>query len=173
MTVFWRRGFQDTSVDHLLEAMNLNAGSLYSTFGDKNALFERAFDRYEKNVFGSMFRALDSDDSPLAGLRKVVGSWPDAMMKHKGCLLSATIVDLHHSKKIAKRARAVIRKAQAAFERKLLEAIEAEELPRTTPYKEWAASLVNTAQGLTVMARAGASRQTLQGIVNTALLLLK
>ncbi len=40
--VFWRKGFEATSIRDLVEATGLNRGSLYNTFGDKAGLFEAA-----------------------------------------------------------------------------------------------------------------------------------
>ncbi len=44
--VFWRQGFEATSIQDLVEATGLNRGSLYNTFGDKAGLFEAALERY-------------------------------------------------------------------------------------------------------------------------------
>ena len=46
MAVFWRRGYEGTSVRDLVEHMGINRGSLYDTFGDKRTLFLAAVDRY-------------------------------------------------------------------------------------------------------------------------------
>jgi len=37
--VFWRKGFQGTSLDDITAATGLAKPSLYAAFGDKNALF--------------------------------------------------------------------------------------------------------------------------------------
>lgn len=39
MQVFWHKGYEATSMEDLLNAMDLNRGSLYDTFGDKRQLF--------------------------------------------------------------------------------------------------------------------------------------
>ena len=38
MLLFWERGFEQTSVDEVAEAMGIRTSSLYSSFGDKEAL---------------------------------------------------------------------------------------------------------------------------------------
>ncbi|SDE29410.1 TetR/AcrR family transcriptional regulator [Auraticoccus monumenti] len=43
-TVFRRRGYASTSVDHLVEATGVHRGSLYGTFGSKQGLFMRVLD---------------------------------------------------------------------------------------------------------------------------------
>src|SRR3954453_23923557 len=48
LEVFWRKGYEGTSLPDLTEAMGINRPSLYAAFGDKEALFRKAFDRYVK-----------------------------------------------------------------------------------------------------------------------------
>jgi AcrR family transcriptional regulator len=46
MYVFWRWGYSEASVDRLTEGTGLGRSSLYSTFGDKSALFQKSLQRY-------------------------------------------------------------------------------------------------------------------------------
>ncbi|MFI0862071.1 TetR/AcrR family transcriptional regulator [Streptomyces smyrnaeus] len=47
MRVFWQRGYADASLGDLCSATGLGRGSLYGTFGGKDALFRQCLDRYE------------------------------------------------------------------------------------------------------------------------------
>jgi AcrR family transcriptional regulator len=67
MQVFWRKGFQGTSLSDLTEAMGINPPSLYATFGNKTALFRTALDRYFK---GPSIYAVEALQEPTA--RKTV-----------------------------------------------------------------------------------------------------
>lgn len=46
LDVFWRQGFDATSVEDLVQATGLGRASLYGAFGDKEQLFKRALDHY-------------------------------------------------------------------------------------------------------------------------------
>lgn len=46
MDVFWRWGYSEASIDRLTEGTGLGRSSLYSTFGDKSALFRKSLQRY-------------------------------------------------------------------------------------------------------------------------------
>ncbi|AEU35926.1 regulatory protein TetR [Granulicella mallensis MP5ACTX8] len=46
MRVFWEKGYEGASLADLTEAMGINRASLYSSFGDKEALFRQALARY-------------------------------------------------------------------------------------------------------------------------------
>src|ERR687895_845688 len=46
LEVFWRQGYEGTSLGELTVAMGINRPSLYAAFGNKEALFRKALDRY-------------------------------------------------------------------------------------------------------------------------------
>ena len=47
MTLFWTNGYEPTSIADLTQAMGINKGSLYHSFGSKNKLFIRALLKYD------------------------------------------------------------------------------------------------------------------------------
>lgn len=59
MGVFWRHGYAGASIGTLLEAMRISRATLYATFGDKEALFHRVMDLYEREKTVYMLDALD------------------------------------------------------------------------------------------------------------------
>ncbi len=51
--LFWKQGYSATSVQDLVTQLGINRASLYTSFGDKEKLFNRAFKRYiETNDIG-------------------------------------------------------------------------------------------------------------------------
>ncbi len=46
MNVFWAKGFEATTYGDLVAATGVNPPSLYAAFGDKQAFFEAAVQRY-------------------------------------------------------------------------------------------------------------------------------
>ena len=46
LDVFWRKGYEGTTLPDLTRAMGINRPSLYAAFGNKEALFKKAIDRY-------------------------------------------------------------------------------------------------------------------------------
>jgi AcrR family transcriptional regulator len=46
MEVFWRHGYEGTTIAQLTDAMGINPPSLYAAFGSKEALLKAALDRY-------------------------------------------------------------------------------------------------------------------------------
>jgi AcrR family transcriptional regulator len=67
LAVFWRKGYEGTSLPDLTKAMGINRPSLYAAFGNKEALFRRAIVRYSE---GPAAHAREALAEPTA--RKVV-----------------------------------------------------------------------------------------------------
>ncbi|WP_280564497.1 TetR/AcrR family transcriptional regulator [Chromohalobacter sp. 48-RD10] len=59
MHVFWRKGYEATSLSDLLQATGLSKSSLYATFGSKHDLMLKAFDKYRTDRQLDMSRMLD------------------------------------------------------------------------------------------------------------------
>jgi AcrR family transcriptional regulator len=88
MQVFWRKGYEGTSLSDLTTAMGVNPPSLYAAFGSKEALFRKAMDRYEQGPGGYTPKALlaptarDVAEQLLAGAVALHGT----ARNPKGCL---------------------------------------------------------------------------------------
>jgi TetR/AcrR family transcriptional repressor of nem operon len=69
MDVFWRQGYEGTSMADLLAATGLHKGSLYQAFGDKHTLFVRALRHYTERLRAEVDKSMQNGDSALEGLR--------------------------------------------------------------------------------------------------------
>ncbi|MBL8150962.1 MAG: TetR/AcrR family transcriptional regulator [Blastocatellia bacterium] len=63
MEVFWRQGYEATSLQDLLKAMKLSKSSFYQSFGSKHQLFEMCINRYQDMVTATMIEALNHSSS--------------------------------------------------------------------------------------------------------------
>jgi TetR/AcrR family transcriptional regulator, transcriptional repressor for nem operon len=69
MLLFWRQGYEATSVRDLIEATGISSSSLYESFGDKRALYIaalRLYCRAEQNTFQSIIKAHENIKTVLA-----------------------------------------------------------------------------------------------------------
>lgn len=60
LEVFWRKGYDGTSLADLTEAMGINKPSMYSTFGNKDQLFLQAIELYENRPCAFLSQLLKS-----------------------------------------------------------------------------------------------------------------
>ena len=63
--LFWRHGFSGSSMQQVVQATGLKPGSIYHSFGSKEALFREALDRYAQKSIAHIRRLMDS--APTAG----------------------------------------------------------------------------------------------------------
>lgn len=59
LEVFWRKGYDGTSLSDLTEAMGINKPSLYAAFGNKEQLFLKAIELYESRPCSFFLPALE------------------------------------------------------------------------------------------------------------------
>ena len=119
MQVFWHKGYEATSMEDLLSAMDLNRGSLYDTFGDKRQLFLKVVDRYCTTFVGSKFSLLDQPGPALPALRRFIQGMIEGALadpQRRGCLIANTVMELSpHEKEIAGTLRQVLKMAEDTF----------------------------------------------------------
>jgi AcrR family transcriptional regulator len=58
LCVFWRKGYEGTSYTDLTQATGVERPGLYSAFGNKEALFRRALERYYEHYMDFIPAAL-------------------------------------------------------------------------------------------------------------------
>ena len=78
LELFQAKGYEATSIQDLLDAMGIGRQSLYDTFGDKEALYHEALERYVAEGPLSILVALES---PLP-LRRAVSAVLEGVVAH-------------------------------------------------------------------------------------------
>ncbi len=171
MEVFWSHGYEATSVQDLLDAMGISRGSMYDTFGDKHALFSAAIEHYKRTVTSGIEKMLSAPGSPMAAIRRCLTRLADYPRKGpcRGCMATSAAVELaQHDPEVCNAVQGILRRVEKAFHGALERAIKAGELHRRADTLAQARFLTGTAQGLSVMGKASASRATMRDIVEVA-----
>ena len=118
--VFWRKGFQGTSLDDITAATGLAKPSLYAAFGDKNALFLKVLVRYHERIVANAERILNEGPSARDTIERwLTGFVPfcSGVRGSRGCLSINTAADGASDQK-------EVRKSVARFNRKLEELLK-------------------------------------------------
>ncbi|WP_293946965.1 MULTISPECIES: TetR/AcrR family transcriptional regulator [unclassified Sphingobacterium] len=74
MDVFWRKGYNGTTMRDLTEAMGINSSSLYNTIGDKHELFIRSIKHYTESRMKEAVKQLEPIKSPIKAIEKFIQS---------------------------------------------------------------------------------------------------
>ena len=176
MHVFWHKGYEATSIEDLLTAMNLNRGSLYDTFGGKRQLFLKVIDRYCHGFVAEKFSLLDQPGPALPTLRRFIHGMIEGALadpQRRGCLIANTVMELSpHEKEIAGTLRQALKMAEDTFFKVLARAKQQGELKHDKDPRALARFLATMMQGTIVMIKAGASADVVKQTAETALSIL-
>jgi AcrR family transcriptional regulator len=172
LRVFWSKGYEGASMTDLTEAMGVTRPSLYAAFGNKEALFRKALDLYEREKLCYIGSALEAPTARGVAERMLTGSLRNQTSGEdpRGCLGVITSVacgaeadcirqEVLERGKIAHQA-LIERMQRAVDEGDFNGPIDPEGI---TKY------LTAILQGMAVQAGAGASREDLQRLIDTTL----
>jgi AcrR family transcriptional regulator len=171
--VFWDLGFETTSIADLTRAMGINPPSLYATFGDKQALFREAVQRFQDTQGAMLFRALGEEPTARRSIERllmdVAAGYTDPA-NPPGCMVisAATNIGPGHVH-LQQSLRAIRLDMRASIERKLAAGVASGELPPDTDVAALALFFAATIEGMSTQARDGATRAELEVIATRAL----
>ena len=170
--VFWRFGYEHTSLDALVQDMGISRQSLYDTFGDKRSIYFRAMSRYREKTNASLRNLFATEKSVRKGFAKLFQSIiRENKAKHeRGCLLmnanlSRAVDDLEVKKFLRDNQKDVEQIFRTAF-------VEAKKRGEIGPEKNpvtLSKFFVATIQGMRALARLNHDRKELALVAAVAL----
>jgi TetR/AcrR family transcriptional regulator, transcriptional repressor for nem operon len=172
MTVFWRLGYQNASLDVLMREMRIAKQSLYDTFGDKRSLYLKALAYYRNETNAATRQLLDFEPSVRRGFAKLLyGLSSESPEQHaRGCLLlSANLERDTGDPVIAEFLRDNQAEVESIFTRALRRAQANGELSAKQDAVALARFFVVTIQGMRAMARLRSDRRALKQVAKVAL----
>jgi TetR/AcrR family transcriptional regulator, transcriptional repressor for nem operon len=172
MRVFWRVGYQNTSIEVLMREMGIAKQSLYDTFGDKRDLYLKALAYYRDDTNGKMERMLEKAPSVKDGIAKLLyglaGETPE--QHERGCLLlSANMQRDVKDAVLTDFLRDNQERVEAIFVKALRRAQKQGELSRTQDPTALGRFFVVTIQGMRAAARLKSDRKALEQVAQVAL----
>ncbi|MGO8868421.1 MAG: TetR/AcrR family transcriptional regulator [Alphaproteobacteria bacterium] len=173
MQLFWRQGYEATSVDDLVHAMGVNRASLYATFGDKRTLFRLALERYIATVLAPRLDATESTSSALAGLRGLLGelvAFAAGDPQRRGCLAVNAACELAgRDPEVTALLKGQAETLEVLLARVIARAQANGELPRGRDPTALARLLASVIDGLRVRSKLAPDRAALESIAETAM----
>jgi AcrR family transcriptional regulator len=170
--VFWSKGYEGASLTELTEAMGITRPSLYAAFGNKEALFRKALDLYEREKLAYIGEAMKAPTARGVAERLLRGSLQNQMSEcgPRGCL---GVISSMACGAEAESIRAEVIARGASARRAIIERFErakAEgDLPAHVDVDGLTAYLMAILQGMAVQAGSGASREQLEGLIDTSM----
>lgn len=172
LALFWRHGYEGTSIAMLAEAMDVKVPSLYAAFGNKESLFLRSVERYgeqngvlyhrafEKRTAREVARAILEGEVELVTRRGT----PDGCLMVQGALVTSP-----DSEKIRKLMADLRGTAERWMTDRFRQAIDEGDLPLDADPAALACYLMTVNSGLAVQANSGVKKKQLLEIVDIAM----
>jgi AcrR family transcriptional regulator len=172
MKVFWRKGYEGASLADLTTAMGINRPSLYSAFGDKEALFLKVLDRYNEGPAAYVRASLNLPTARAAveGLMQGTADMASGSNNPRGCLFVQGALACGDGAEAIRDDLILRRDAGEKAVRQRLKRAQVEgELPPEASPEDLARYVVTIIQGIAVQAAGGATRKELRRVIETAL----
>jgi TetR/AcrR family transcriptional repressor of nem operon len=168
MELFWKQGYEKTSLNDLVEHMGIHRRSLYDTFGDKRTLFLKTMDFYEELIRNKIQTGVLKAETAKQAIRFIfdfiIEGYED---KQWGCLTvnSATELALM-DKEIKERIERTFMQTEQLLADLIRKGQQAGEISREYEPEVLAEVLHNTLHGIRVQLRILASKEKLHRIGN-------
>ncbi|MFE9018669.1 TetR/AcrR family transcriptional regulator [Streptomyces sp. NPDC007808] len=177
LELFWRRGYEATSMADLVEHLGIGRASLYATFGSKHELYLKALERYDRAGLPPIVRELSQPGPALPAVRSVVRRYAteaaDDRLRRNGCLVTNTAAELApHDPAAARQVERNWDQLETVLHSTLLRAQAQGELPADRDPLTLARMLLVLLQGLRVVGKASPDPARVRDAAEQALALL-
>lgn len=171
LDVFWRHGYEGASLSVLTEAMGISRPSLYAAFGNKEELFRKALERYtsiKDTVFDEAFR----EPTGRAMVRHLLRSAAQMMTEpgHPvGCMaVQGALSCSDESEPVRQELNRIRAGYEARIKARFAEEKAAGRLPAEVEPDDLAMLLSTIANGMSIQASTGATREQLIAVADNA-----
>ncbi|GGV18556.1 TetR family transcriptional regulator [Kitasatospora herbaricolor] len=176
LELFWRRGYEATSMSDLVEHLGIGRASLYATFGSKHELYLKALDRYAELSDPKLLDELSQPGPVLPAVRALVRRFAAEAASDQrtaGCFVTNTAAELAaHDRDAARRVEASWDHLETLLHSALVRAAARGELPPGREPRALARMLVVLLQGIRVVGKAASDPLRVHDAAEQALTLL-
>lgn len=170
--VFWKKGYEATSMSDLVEGMGINKGSLYNAFGSKKALFDRALLRYDQQNRQKAIAQLSQIPDGREAIQMLFDGLvaeTEADTENQGCMLVNTALELPlHEQDVQDMVTSALAEFAEFFKVSIKKGQAAGTIPKALDPDQTAKSLVSSVVGLRVLARGAFDMDGIRAIRDAA-----
>jgi AcrR family transcriptional regulator len=171
MKLFWQKGFSATSISDLTRAMGIGSPSLYAAFKSKEALYAEALDHYrtthESIVWKRFFEAATTRAAVQAFLED---SAAGLSQTPNGCMVTLSAVGAEGHAELGALVSSARNVTLERIEGRLAQGVTAGEIDESVDMHALARFVQTVQNGMSLLARDGASRADLDAVAETAML---
>lgn len=92
--IFWKKGYNATTMNDLVDTMQINRSSLYLAYGNKHDLFLKSLSNYIQKKDKQYTQAAKKSEEPLEAIRNVIYSVFESALQDNNCLFTNSVFEL-------------------------------------------------------------------------------
>ncbi|HFE45525.1 MAG TPA: TetR/AcrR family transcriptional regulator [Nannocystis exedens] len=165
MQLFWRKGYESSSLRDLLAAMGISKSSFYHVFESKHLLFQRCLRHYHQMLLSDLRRALALACSGGQFVSTLLSSVGRECEHRRGCLIMNTASEFAlRDAQISELVASSVDEIVELFAGAIRSAQEEGEIGQEHDARVLATYLLSSLSGLRNMVKAGVDRQSIDSI---------
>ena len=174
MELFWKQGYEKTSMQDLVDHMGIHRRSIYDTFGDKRSLFLASLNHYEELIVNEMESIISSTSSIKQTIRDVFIFILNSIEQYpKGCLSVNAAIELSLlDKEIGRIVTKMFNRTEDMFNNLIKRGQTSGELSKEIDSDNTSRFLHNNLVGIRVLIKTNYNKKELEGIITLALSVL-
>jgi TetR/AcrR family transcriptional repressor of nem operon len=175
--LFWRKGYNGTSMQDLVDGLGISRSSLYDTYGDKHTLFLKSLENYKKTVSGKMEAIIGGAKSARDAVRELLEFIIGELLndeEHKGCfLVNAAVEVAPHDQEVNNIICQSDREVEEYFYHAIKNGQEKDEIANKQDPRALAGFILNNIKGVRVTAKSINDKKLFKGIIDLTMSVLK
>ncbi|WP_432926692.1 TetR/AcrR family transcriptional regulator [Microbispora sp. CA-135349] len=177
LNLFWRRGYEATSMADLVEHLGIGRASLYATFGGKHDLYVKALERYAQMCDPNLVELLSQPGPALPAVRALVERYTEDSIRdpeRRGCMVvNAATELLPHDEPVARLVETSWTSLETALTSALIRARAQGEISAEADPRALARFVLVFLQGLRVMGKSQGDPARMRDAAAQALAMLR
>ncbi len=175
--LYWQKGYEATSVQDLVEHLEISRSSLYNSFEDKHTLFLQALNHYQQSGLANLHHLVDVYGYGKTTIERIFTSTLEQMLNDttcKGCFLGNSMVELaKHDVEVAAIVTAYRQEMEDIMQKSILAAQEAGDIEADANPVALARHFYSVLVGLNAIGKTRPDPQVLRDIVEVVFSMLK
>ncbi len=172
--LFWTKGFAATSIADLTQAMGIGAPSLYAAFQSKEALYAEALRHYMETNEAYVWAGFGSATTARAAVQSLLMDSAAALTGcvvdiPRGCMVTLSSVGSEGHAELGDLVQSARGITLERLRSRLDQAVAEGEIPASTDLHALARFVQTLQNGMSILARDGASRAELEAVTDVAM----
>ncbi len=177
VNLFWKKGYNATSAQDLVEELGISRSSLYDTYGDKYQLFKNSLLQYRKNFSRAMIAMIEKSDDYEKTIKEVLQFVITESIQEKcskGCFMVNTSIELApHNTEIAEIVNSNMKDVEDAFFLLIEKGQATGQFSKNHSARALARFIFNAISGLRVASKSGVDKKVFDDVVKVTLSVLR